>query len=293
MVNAMTMLDYVDTDFVPPYRMLAVEGGQIAWWEQGTGEDVVVWVHGLPLDSRSWEAQRRHFAPRCRNVFLDLRGYGRSTKLPAGTRDVTALYCADLEALLGHLGLERVLLVGFASAGHVALRFAANHPRRVGKLVAINGSPRFRRGEDWPWGFSDEGIDHFVRPLRERGIEGITDAVLEPQTVFRDLPVEDARRLGDWFRPMSLAAGGDTLLGFFDGISHDDDRHLLGRIEAQTLLIAGTIGKEVPTGVGLYLRQAIRNARLVELPGVDHFSFATRPDMVNALIDDFLFELHA
>ncbi|WP_281355812.1 hypothetical protein [Ancylobacter pratisalsi] len=30
---------------------------------------------------------------------------------------------------------------------------------------------------------------------------------------------------------------------------------------------------------------------MIELPGVDHFSFATRPDLINAIIDDFRLEL--
>lgn len=287
----MAALDFIETTFGPDYRKLTVENGEIAWWEVGEGDETLVWVHGLPLDSRSWEAQRRYFSGRCRNLFLDLGGYGQSTKLPSGTKDVTALYCADLVALLDHLNLSSVMLVGFASAGHVALRFAAIHPERVAKLVTINASPRFRRDADWPWGFSDEGIDHFVRPLRERGIEGITDAVLDPDTVFRDLSVADAKRLRDWFRPMSLQAGPDTLMGFFDGISRDDDRHLLGSVQASTLLIVGTVGQEVPTDVGLFIRQNIRKARLIELPGVDHFSFATRPDLINAIIDDFRLEL--
>jgi len=87
---------------------------------------------------------------------------------------------------------------------------------------------------------------------------------------------------------MSRDAGTDTLLGFFEGISRDDDRDLLPSIKARTLLIAGTIGEEVPTDVALYLRQRIPYARLAEIPGGDHFLFATRPDLVNALIEQAL-----
>jgi pimeloyl-ACP methyl ester carboxylesterase len=47
------------------------------------------------------------FDPRCRNVFLDQRGYGASTKLPGGTRELTALYTADIVTLIDHLGLDR------------------------------------------------------------------------------------------------------------------------------------------------------------------------------------------
>ena len=283
-------VSFVDTDFRPDYRFLDVEGGRLAWWEQGTsersmGENAIVWVHGLPLDSRSWEPQRRHFAPLCRNVFVDLRGYGRSSKLPAGTADVTALYCADLAALFDAAALRRAMLVGFASAGHVALRFAALHPGRVAGLVTINGSPCFRRREDWAWGFSDDGIARFTAMAGEGGIEGLTDAVLDPGLVFKDLSAADGAKLAAWFRSMSLSAGVDTLMGFFTGIANDDDRDLLPRIAARTLLISSTLGEEVQTGVALFCRRRMPDALLAELPDTDHFAFATRPALVNALIE--------
>lgn len=279
-------LDFIETDFEPDYRTLDVEGGELAWWEDGGGAETIVWVHGLPLESRAWEPQRRFFASRCRNVFVDLRGYGRSTKLPHGPKDVTALYSADLSALFETLSLDGAMLVGHASAGHLSLRFAARNPDKIGKLVSINGSPRFRAGPDWPWGFSDADMARFETIRRERGIEGLTDAVLDPGNVFRDLSPKDAERLTAWFRPMSLTAGAETLMGFFDSISFDDDRELMSRIAAPTLLISGTIGREVPSDVSLFLRREIPGSKLVELPGVDHFSFATRPDLVNGLIDD-------
>lgn len=278
-------VNFIDTDFRPDYRFLDVKGGRLAWWEQGAGESAIVWVHGLPLDSRSWEPQRRHFAPLCRNVFVDLRGYGQSSRLPASTADVTGLYCSDLLALFDGVALRRAMLVGFASAGHVALRFAALHSERVARLVTINGSPCFRRQRDWPWGFTDDGIARFTAMAAARGIEGLTDAVLDPALVFRDLAPADSARLVAWFRPMSLSAGLDTLMGFFTGIACDDDRGLLSRIPARTLLISSTLGEEVPTDVALFCRRQMPNALLAELPDTDHFAFATRPGLVNALIE--------
>ncbi|MFD4561825.1 alpha/beta fold hydrolase [Streptomyces sp. NPDC058469] len=272
-------------------RHLDVPGGRIAYCETGATDPaapVVVWVHGRPLDSRSWAAQREFFDTRARNVFLDLRGYDASSELPPDVPGVTALYVADLAALIEHLELTAPMLVGFASAGHVALRFAAEHPHLVGKLAVINGSPKFRRSADWPYGFDEKGIAHFTDAAAEGGIKGITDAVLDPEVVFADVDAARAAELGAWFREMSRDAGVRTLLGFFENISLDDDRALLPAIEAPTLLMASTIGQEVPTGVSLHLRNTIARARLAELPGADHFAFATRPDLVNNLLDSFL-----
>ena len=272
--------------FTPSYRMLPVEGGTLAWWEQGGGDETIVWLHGLPLDSRSWELQRRYFAPLCHNLFVDLRGYGRSTALP-DTDDVTDLYCRDLVLLLDTFPKKTVMLIGFASAGHVALRFAALHSDRIGRLVVINASPRFRVSNDWQWGFNADGIAHFMQLLEHDGISAATDAILDPTRVFRELSEREAKVLLAFFRPMSLLAGADTLRGFFNGIASDDDRAILTEIECPTLLIASALGQEVPAEVALFMRQRIPRARLVELAGADHFAFATRAVLVNGLIEDF------
>ncbi|MDT5264616.1 MAG: non-heme chloroperoxidase, partial [Mycobacterium sp.] len=266
-----------------------VNGGRLAYYTSGRGEEPVVWLHGLPLDSRSWSAQRAHFDPLACNIFVDLRGYGASSKLPPDCVDVTQLYTDDLDRLLMHLDLRGVALIGFASAGHVALRFAAQHPDRLAKLAVINASPRFRRGGDWPWGFDDAGIDRFVQIGREGGIEALTDVILEPGTVFHDVGRREAQGLREWFGAMSRTAGTDTLMGFFEGISRDDDRHLLSSIATPTLVVTSGLGREVPSDVGLYLRGHIAESWLVELPGADHFVFATRPRLVNELLAQFLF----
>jgi pimeloyl-ACP methyl ester carboxylesterase len=268
-------------------RYLDVQGGRIAYYESGSGPHTIVWVHGLPLDSRSWSAQQSFFDSRARNVFLDLRGYGASDKLPADCDSVTSLYVDDLAALIEHLGLDNPLVVGFASAGHVALRLAAQHPALVGKLAVLNGSPKFRRSDDWPYGFDEESIALFTNAA-ENGIEDLTDMVIDPAVVLTDVEAERGAELGEQWQDMSYNAGVDTLLGFFNNISLDDDRHLLPDIKAPTLLITSTLGQEVPSGVSLYMRNRIPHARLSEVPGADHFLFATRPELVNHLLASFL-----
>jgi pimeloyl-ACP methyl ester carboxylesterase len=87
---------------------------------------------------------------------------------------------------------------------------------------------------------------------------------------------------------MSRSAGTDTLMGFVEGISRDDDRHLLQSIATSTLVVSSAIGREVPSDVGLYLRERIGKSCLVEIPGAGHFVFATRPLLLNMLLAQFL-----
>jgi pimeloyl-ACP methyl ester carboxylesterase len=262
------------------------DGGRLAWDEAGSGDTTILWVHGLPLDRHSWAPQRAFFTERTRNLFVDLRGYGDSSKLPEGA-DVTSLYRSDLLTFIDSLGVTKPLVIGFASAGHVVLRLAAQHGERLSGVVSINGSPRFMRGDDWPVGFTQEELDHFAAPIRAETIGGALDRILDPETVFQDVPIERARELAATFRAMGERAGAATLLGFFDRIAHDDDRRLLADIDVPTLLITSVAGKEVSNQVARYMRDTIPRSTLVELAGTDHFAFATRPELINWLIDDF------
>jgi non-heme chloroperoxidase len=278
----------IQTEFKFPCRKCVVDRGELAFWEEGSGSQAIIWIHGLPLASQSWGAQRRHFYKKNRNIYIDLRGYGESSKIPLDVQDVTNMHCADLRTLMDFLKLDRAHIVGFASAGHYALRFAAQSPERIDKLVAINGAALFRQRSDWPWGFSDEAIDKFTSAAARDGIEGMTNKILDPTVVFRDLSHSDAENVVRWFCQMSYKAGVQTLLSFFDHVSRDDDRHLMSSIDAPTLLISGLLGQEVPSQSGLYLRQEIPHARLVEVPDADHFLFITRPRVINQLVDGFL-----
>jgi 3-oxoadipate enol-lactonase len=71
-------------------------------------------------------------AERYRVVRPDLRGFGESP-LPGGPFS----YVEDVRALLDHLGLDRVALVGNSFGGKVALDFALQQPDRVRALVLI------------------------------------------------------------------------------------------------------------------------------------------------------------
>jgi non-heme chloroperoxidase len=81
---------------------------------------------------------------------------------------------------------------------------------------------------------------------------------------------------------LALSLGSSTISPL------DDDRHLVPQILAPKLLISSSLGKEVPSQSRIYLRNHLKKANMVEIPDAGHFSFITRPSLVNALIDGFL-----
>ncbi|MGV8984620.1 alpha/beta fold hydrolase [Clostridium sp.] len=116
------------------------DGTQIYYKDWGTGKPVV-FSHGWPLNSDSWEAQMMFLASngyRC--IAHDRRGHGRSSQTWIGNEMNT--YADDLSELIETLDLKNVILVGFSAGGGEISRYIGNHgTRRVAKAALISAVP--------------------------------------------------------------------------------------------------------------------------------------------------------
>lgn len=109
---------------------------------QGSGPALLL-LNGLSQSTANWRTQMRALRSDLDVVAFDARGQGRSDLGPVPI--TLSDQVEDIEALLDHLGLERVSLAGFSHGARVALAFAAACPDRVERLVltsiGTNGGP--------------------------------------------------------------------------------------------------------------------------------------------------------
>lgn len=120
-----------------PERFIDLGHARLPYWTMGQGPDLV-FVHGWPVDARTWRRIVPAVAERFTCHLIDLPGAGRST----WTAD-TPRGCDGLATSLGEaieqmdLG-ERFGLVAFDSGGGFARKVAATMPQRVAGLVLGN-----------------------------------------------------------------------------------------------------------------------------------------------------------
>src|SRR6185295_1167159 len=95
----------------------------------------LVLVHAFSLDTRMWDDQVEAFAERYMVVRYDLRGFGRSA--PGSER---YSHASDLKALLDHLGLDRVALLGLSMGGGAVINFTIAYPEMVRALITVDSS---------------------------------------------------------------------------------------------------------------------------------------------------------
>ncbi|MFJ2739723.1 alpha/beta fold hydrolase [Streptomyces sp. NPDC087440] len=109
--------------------------------EQGAGGAVpgAVLCHGGPglWDTLEDVAALLHWAGAPSVHRWDQRGCGRSERSGPYTVERSV---ADLDAVRGHFGLERMVLVGHSWGARLALHYALRRPERVAALVYVSGT---------------------------------------------------------------------------------------------------------------------------------------------------------
>jgi pimeloyl-ACP methyl ester carboxylesterase len=112
------------------------EGRSLGYEEIGTGDELVVLLHGLLLDARSNRATARRLATGGRRVVsLDFLGHGRSDHPAHASEYRMDVYADQVVALLDHLRAPTAVLIGTSLGANVSLFVAAQDPERVQGLV--------------------------------------------------------------------------------------------------------------------------------------------------------------
>lgn len=135
----------------------------------GTGEPLI-FIHGNFNDHHIWDEQADYFSRHAQVIRYDLRGYGQSSTPTASFSHVD-----DLKRLIGHLNLDKAILVGSSMGGGIALDFALAYPERVRGLVLAAPSVTTQR---YPLSMLWKGIKNFYQ-LQLRGSGSAIEAFIQ------------------------------------------------------------------------------------------------------------------
>jgi len=106
----------------------------------GSGAPVLC-LHGLTRNHRDFAALAAHLSLSYRVIVPDQRGRGRSEWDTAPSRYHPGVYAADMLALMDHLGLEAVTVIGTSMGGIIGMIMAGLAPQRVAGLVLNDVGP--------------------------------------------------------------------------------------------------------------------------------------------------------
>ncbi|HVO55828.1 MAG TPA: alpha/beta hydrolase [Solirubrobacterales bacterium] len=135
------------------HRTVRARGVDFHVAEAGSGDDVVLCLHGWPEHWYEWRHLMPALADRHRVLALDLRGYGWSQAPPRGYEKEEM--ADDVLAVLDALGVERVKLVGHDWGGWIGFLLCLREPARFDRYLALNILP--------PWTSARAMLPHLWR----------------------------------------------------------------------------------------------------------------------------------
>ena len=115
---------------------VTIDGQALHYIDQGTGPAVLL-AGSYLWDQAMWAPQIAALSQQYRVIALDLWGHGESGPLPAGTTSLDDIARQAL-ALLDHLDIDRVTLVGLSVGGMWGARLALSAPQRINGLVLMD-----------------------------------------------------------------------------------------------------------------------------------------------------------
>ncbi|HEY0165632.1 MAG TPA: alpha/beta hydrolase [Jatrophihabitans sp.] len=254
----------------------------------GSGKPVVL-IHGWPLSGRSWENQVFPLvAGGHRVITYDRRGFGASSQPWTGYDYDT--FAADLDALLRHLDLREVTLVGFSMGGGEVARYIATYgtDRIAGAVFASAVPPYLYKSEDNPEG----GLDDATIAQFEGGVISDRIAFLDTFTTTffsagDHLLVSEPQRL--YNRDIAAFASPKGTLACITAWGRTDFRDDLAKVSVPTLVIHGDSDAIVPFEVsGRRTHETVKDSTLVLIEGGPHGINVTHAEQFNTALLDFL-----
>jgi len=138
-------------------RRIDHDGVELAFEVEGDADgDPVLLLHGFPDTSRVWVHQRRALVEAGRLVITpDMRGFGASGRPEAIESYRMSTLVADVLAILGAVGRDRVDVVGHDLGAVLGWALASRVPAVVHRLVAISVG--------YPQGFAELDLEQWQR----------------------------------------------------------------------------------------------------------------------------------
>ena len=242
--------------------------------ERGSGPPLLL-VHGLMVTGEMFDPVVEHFATRNRVIVPDLRGHGRSRKLPPPY--TVAQLASDLTRLLDQLGIDSTAVLGYSQGGAIAQQLALDFPRRCNRLV-LACTYAFNMAT-----FREKLEGHFV-PL----LVHILGMRRFAKLVFSHGVTQIGKERADWLAGVMAGQDVELMVSAWKEAMAFDSRRRLAEIGCPTLIIAASDDQAVPIHHAEMLHHGISDSQLVVIDGADHALIWTHTDEFVRVTDEFL-----
>ena len=258
-------------------------------WGPKNGE-VVMFSHGWPLNSDSWESQMQFLAEKGYRVIAhDRRGHGRSSQ-PWDGNDMDH-YADDLSAVIKALKVKDVTLVGFSTGGGEVARYIGRHGTKLVKKAAlISAVPPIMVKTEWnPNGVPISVFDGIREASNKDRSQLYLDIASGPFFGFNREGAKPSQGMIQSFWRQGMTAGAKNTYDSIAAFSATDFREDLAKFDVPTLVVHGDDDQIVPIETtGKASAALIKNSKLIIYKGAPHGLADTHKDQLNQDLLNFL-----
>lgn len=268
------------------HRRVRARGIEFHVAEAGSGDDVVLCLHGWPQHWYEWRHLMPALADRHRVLALDLRGFGWSDAPRDGYEKENM--ATDVLAVLDELGLERVKLVGHDWGAWLGFLLCLRAPQRFERYLALNILPpwvsaRAMAPHLWRFWYQWLVLSPGIGYQLHRSGKFVPKVLVGGSTVREAWDTQTLAAFSDKFTEPARARAAVQMYRVFnlrEAPAIIRGRYAHQRLTVPTQMLFGkddtALSYEILAG---YERHA-EDMRLELVPGCGHFIVDERPDLV-------------
>jgi len=239
----------------------------------------IIFIHGFPFDSSTWQSQVNVVPDRFRIITYDVRGHGQSEAGPMPYS--LEFFVDDLFALIKKLELDQPILCGLSMGGYIALRAFERWPALFRGLILCD-----TRSE----GDSNEAKinrANAIKTIREHGNEkyaedSVKNLFWEGNTNNRIAEIANTKKIIEKTSSDAICATSMALA------ARTDTTEVLADINVPVLIIVGEHDKITPPIAAESLHEGIQGSELVVIKDAGHLSNIENPKDFNEALSRFL-----
>ncbi len=245
-------------------------------------KEIIIILNGIMMSTKSWEIFVEPFTKENTLIRYDMFDQGESSKLD---NDYTQQIQVELlKALIDHLNIKKINLVGISYGASIALQFAVKYGDYINKMIVANV---VAKTSPWLKAIGD-GWNQVAKTRDGEAYYNISiPYIYSPQFYTKQLKWMENRK-----QILIPLFSNDEFLDAMTRLTKSAETHNItndfDKMKTKTLIISSEEDYLTPVFEQKHLNINLSNSNLVIIPECGHASMYEKPEIFSSLVLGFI-----